>query len=244
MIIHHTMQTRLLNGEPLNYTIIFPSSVKKTMLWLHGYNEQAEQILMQSHLETLAETCHTAIVLPDLPDTYYFDQPWNHCYTERCLISEFLPFIHQTYKLPPAKLTIAGASMGGFGCLLLGSRHPNLFQKIICISGAFILDDLLIGNPEVTGSSSNVSHFQNLFGDFYSLDEDPSRNPFLAASLALQENKLPPVFMACGRNDMLYTRNIRLRDRLLALGADLTWNETDGDHSWNCFNLLLQLFCC
>ena len=130
--------------------------------------------------------------------------------------------------------------MGGFGSLLLGSRNPDIFGKIAWISGAFIIDDLIIGNPEVTGGGHNIVYFQNLFGDIPSLNECPDRNPMSAATRALKLGKLPPIFAGCGRHDMLYSRNIRLRDRLTYLGADIKWMDTEGIHDWICFNRMLE----
>ena len=135
---------------------------------------------------------------------------------------------------------MAGISMGGFGALLLGSRHPELFGRIASLSGAYIINDLLIGNPEVIGSSPNaLTHFQKLFGDIPSLDGDMNRNPEAAAQAALADGSLLPVFLACGKDDMLYSRNRRLLARLENAGADVTWAEAEGSHSWGCFETML-----
>lgn len=242
MIITDSFSTSLLPEHVLNYTIIFPPSCSSCLFWLHGYRERAADILTASNLTAMAYQYQTAVVIPDLPDTYYFDQPWNHCYTEQCFIHEFLPYVQRKYSLPktPAHTFIAGASMGGFGSLLLGSRYPDIFGKIASISGAFILDDLIIGNPEVIGSPNNFTHFQNLFGDIPSLDECKNRNPFVAAIHAIHNTKMPPIFMTCGKYDMLYSRNLNLYNRLNNLGADITWIDAEGEHNWICFNGVLN----
>lgn len=122
--------------------------------------------------------------------------------------------------------------MGGFGSLLLGSHFPDLFRKIVCISGAFILEDIQIGNPEVVGTDpNNVKHFQNIFGDLPALGDSVSRNPAVAACHALEAKQLPPVFLACGTEDLLYPRNVKLRNQLTALGANITWMEGAGNHT-------------
>lgn len=242
MIISDSFTTSLLDTESFQYTVILPPNFSSCLFWLHGYRERSAHILASSHLEALAYQYQIAVILPDLPDTYYFNQPWNHCYTEQCFIYESIPYIRQNYPLPdtPNHTFIAGASMGGFGSLLLGSRYSDIFGKIATISGAFIIDDLLIGNPEVTGGSHNFSHFQNLFGDIPSLDTCTARNPLNTAALALHQKKMPPVFMTCGTNDMLYPRNICLREHLLALGTDLSWLNAQGAHDWKCFDSILE----
>ena len=97
------------------------------------------------------------------------------------------------------------------------------------------MDDLLIGNPEVTGSVSNLAHFQNLFGDIPSLDEDPDRNPVLAAKAAAKTGLMPAVYMTCGTEDLLCTRNRKVCSQLQQAGADVTWTEDAGDHRWDFF---------
>ena len=227
----------------IEYTLILPENCRGLVLWLHGYQERSAQILQHSLVEQLAEQHGLAVAIPDVPDTYYMDQPWTECFTETFLTAEFLPAIRAKYPLPHGTecTAVAGISMGGFGALLLGSRHPELFGRIASVSGAFIIDDLLIGNPEVIGSSPNaITHFQNLFGDIPSLDGDINRNPEAAALYALSERTLPPLFLACGKDDsLLYSRNCSLRIRLENAGADVTWFEADGAHSWICYEKIL-----
>ncbi len=232
MIIADVLQTNLIPGNNVRYSMILPSNVHKTLFWLHGYQERSDQLLQYKEFMQLAEQHHIAVIFPDTPDTYYIDQKWSHCYTEKFLISEFIPHVTEKYQLPAGRnqTFLAGISMGGFGSLLIGSHYPNYFCKIACISGAFIIDDLLIGNPEITGSISNIIHFQNLFGDIPSLAKDHSRNPCLAAQYSVTTDQLSPVYLTCGTNDLLYTRNKKLYHQLLSLGADVTWAETPGNH--------------
>lgn len=241
------IQTDLLNEPTISYCLIQPTEYHKTLYWLHGYKERFSDILSHSQLEQMAEKFQIAIVIPNLPDTYYLDQPWNNCYAEYFFFEEFLSFVQTKHALPAAREAtfIAGISMGGFGSLLYGSHHPEKFGKIACISGAFIIDDLLIGNPEVIGSpEENLTHFQNIFGDIPSLDiyfeESQKRNPLAAALKALEQKQLPPIFMACGKSDLLYTRNVKLREQLMNVGADITWKEASGNHDWRFFNGILE----
>jgi len=227
----------------IQYTLLLPESCCRLVLWLHGYKERAAQILTHPVLEQLAEQYGLAVAIPDVPDTFYLNQPWTGCLTETFLCSEYLPALRAKYSLPvsPSCTAVAGISMGGFGALLLGSHHPELFGRIASVSGAYIIDGILIGNEEIVGKSPNaITHFQNLFGDIPSLDVDRNRNPEAAALYALSERTLPPLFLACGKDDIkLYPRNISLHDRLKEAGADITWAEADGSHTWDCYKKIL-----
>ena len=237
MINKNRIQTALLPERELSYAILRPDICKSTLLWLHGYKERSEELLADPLFKQLAEQYQAAIAFPDVPDAYYLDQWWNDCYTEAFLVREFLPHIAEQYRLPMDRnsLFLGGISMGGFGSLLVGAHNPHLFGKIACISGAFILDDVTMGNPEVVGSLSNISHFKKLFGDIPTLAEDISRNPLRAIEAMENKQTLPPVFLSCGRADLLYQRNAKLYYRLRDLSLDVSWYEAHGDHNWEFF---------
>lgn len=238
MVIKNALQTSLLPMQEITYAIVLPTTCKHTLLWLHGYQERSEDLLTHPLFERLAEIHQTAVVFPDVPDSYYLNQSWNHCYTEDFLIGEFMPYITKQYHLTTARnsMFLAGISMGGFGSLLIGAHNPSLFGKIACISGAFILDDLLIGNPEVVGSLSNMGHFRSLFGDIPSLADDGSRNPLCAIESMENKQILPPVFLSCGTEDLLHKRNAKLHHMMQKLSLDVSWYEASGDHNWDFFH--------
>ena len=43
---------------------------------------------------------------------------------------------------------------------------------------------------------------------------------------------LPKLYMACGEQDGLYAANVRLADKLTALGADIRFEHWTGIHNW------------
>ena len=60
-----------------------------------------------------------------------------------------------------------------------------------------------------------------------------SENDLFAAATALTDPVLRPrIYMWCGTEDFLYSQNMRMRDHLRALGYDLTYEESPGDHQW------------
>lgn len=250
MVIKSELQTSLLPIQTVPYSVVLPTTCVRTLLWLHGYRERSDDLLKHPLFEQLAEIHQTAIVFPDVPDSYYLNQSWNHCYTEDFLIGEFIPYITKQHQLPAARssMFLAGISMGGFGSLLIGAHNSSLFGRIACISGAFILDDLLIGNPEVVGSLSNINHFRNLFGDIPSLADDGTRNPLCAIEAMEDKQSFPAVFLSCGTEDLLYKRNVRLHHRMQELNFDVSWYEASGNHNWDFFHhAILRAFewlCC
>lgn len=239
MIIHDTIHTSLLDLRSISYRIILPSNCRKTVLWLHGRTETSDRLIEHGIFKQMAEEYGIAILFPDVPDNYYLNQTWNsvHCLTEDFLIQEFLPAVTAKYNLPSKhdRLFIAGISMGGFGSLLIGCHHPELFGKIACISGAFIIDDILLSNLEVIGSAANAGYFASLFGDLPSLWDDAERNPWIAAQSVLLTGELPPIYLTCGTSDQLIDANRKMFQRLQSAGTDVTWSDAPGVHKWEFF---------
>ena len=119
MIITDNLQTDLLPGNNVNYSVILPPNCRKTLLWLHGYQERSNRLLQYEEFERLAERHHIAVIFPDTPDTYYINQEWNRCYTEKFLITEFIPQVTAKYQLPAGcnQIFLAGISMDGSDAL-------------------------------------------------------------------------------------------------------------------------------
>lgn len=67
-----------------------------------------------------------------------------------------------------------------------------------------------------------------------------SFNDLFAAAEELPPEKRPPLFMWCGTEDSLLPGNRALRDHLLALGYDLTYAESAGNHAWQWWDLHIQ----
>lgn len=219
------------------FSIIFPSTCKYSCLWLHGFTENSNTIISKSILKNIAEKYCCAIILPDVKDNFYLNQ------TEHYLINEFIPFLQNKYNLltDSSASFIAGISMGGFGSLLLGSAHTTLFNKIVSISGTFIIEGASNGSTDIV-CNLPPSYFLKLFeaehlGYLEPLRTSYVHNPLVRALDALKHSKLPPVFLACGISDeLLYQPNRKIYDSLLHSGGNVTWFEDEGKHNWTFYN--------
>ncbi|GAB4437128.1 MAG: alpha/beta hydrolase-fold protein [Anaerolineae bacterium] len=85
------------------------------------------------------------VVLPDAFTRYGGSQYLNSGATgqyEDYLIEEIVPFVDSHYRTlaEPGYRAIAGKSSGGFGALVQGMRHPDLFGAVACHSGDMYFD--------------------------------------------------------------------------------------------------------
>lgn len=69
----------------------------------------------------------------------------RHDLWDAFLADEFLPFVRA--MAPAGKLTVYGASMGGYHAVNVAARHPDLVDRCIAFSGLFDVHRLLDGDP-------------------------------------------------------------------------------------------------
>src|SRR5690242_7525834 len=105
-------------------------------------NDDAWQPNLTQRLERLyaAGMPHAIFVLPDCFTRYGGSQYLNSSATGRYedyVIDEIIPFVDAHYRtLPaPASRAVAGKSSGGYGALVHGMRHPDVFGAVACHSG-------------------------------------------------------------------------------------------------------------
>jgi enterochelin esterase-like enzyme len=93
------------------------------------------------------------VVMPNgntrLGGGFYLDSPVSGKW-ETYLLSELVPVIDRDFRTvsTPASRGIAGHSMGGFGALRLGMRHPEVFGSVYAMSPCCldVADDIGHGN--------------------------------------------------------------------------------------------------
>lgn len=162
MVEMPVVQSRVLRGNPLGdaasrrLPIILPPGYETSgrrypvIVGLTGFtgkgvmllNEDAWQPNLTQRLERLyAEGMpHAIFVLPDCFTRYGGSQYINSGATGRYedyLIEEIVPYVDQHYRtIPRAEARgVFGKSSGGYGSMIMGMRHPDVFGAIACHSG-------------------------------------------------------------------------------------------------------------
>jgi len=123
--------------------------------------------------------------------------------------------VAQNYITEESKFFIAGLSMGGYGAMRLGSRHPELFSAFSGLS-----------------SITSISEF-SLFVEedltFYEIDRELS----LIDSLIANRNHLKPFRFDCGKDDSLLKFNKKLHSQLQKANIQHNYEEFEGGHNWD-----------
>ena len=129
-----------------------PSTRFPVLYFLHGlfenersWSERGGQQILEG-LRSGGQVGDFIVVLPDAGKTFYVNSLDGHELYEDFFIQELVPYIDGKYRTitKPAARGISGTSMGGYGALHLGMRHPDVFGSASAHSAA-LLDE--IPNP-------------------------------------------------------------------------------------------------
>lgn len=201
----------------------------KTLYLLHGMSDDEGTWMRRTSIERYAEEHGLAVVMPDGGLGWYTDMyrglAWFKFISGElpALCRRFFPILSDKRE----DTYIGGNSMGGYGALKCALRAPRTFSRVISLSGALDAADTAINNTV----PATRRYWEDVFGP--AEDVSGSENDLFAAATALTDPALRPrIYMWCGTEDFLYAQNIRMRDHLRALGYDLMYEESPGDHQW------------
>ena len=201
----------------------------KTLYLLHGMSDDEGTWMRRTSIERYAEEKGLAVVMPDGGLGWYTDMyrglAWFKFISKElpALCRRFFPILSDKRE----DTYIGGNSMGGYGALKCALRAPRTFSRVISLSGALDAADTAINNTV----PATRRYWEDVFGP--AEDVSGSENDLFAAATALTDPALRPrIYMWCGTEDFLYAQNIRMRDHLRALGYDLMYEESPGDHQW------------
>ena len=201
----------------------------KTLYLLHGMSDDEGTWMRRTSIERYAEEKGLAVVMPDGGLGWYTDMyrglAWFKFISRElpALCRRFFPILSDKRE----DTWIGGNSMGGYGALKCALRAPQTFSRVISLSGALDAADTAVNNTV----PATRRYWEDVFGP--AEDVSGSENDLFAAATALTDPALRPrIYMWCGTEDFLYGQNTRMRDHLRALGYDLTYEESPGDHQW------------
>ncbi len=141
----------------------------------------------------------------------------RHIQYENYILNEVIPMT--AAKNPNPFLMSVGCSMGAYHATNIALRHPQLFSKIVALSGRY---DLTL----------KLGMFDDLFSGYYSNTiyyNLPSHYvPNLPEGEQLDRIRNLKVTIACGKEDSFYTNNRQFSETLWGKGIPHDFQEWDG----------------
>lgn len=202
----------------------------RTLYFLTGYSGGALETSHFTNLALYAGLYGIAIILIDGENSFYVDDE-----ARGAKFSQFAgqEIVEATRKLLPLSRKredtfIGGISMGGYGALINGLRYADTFSKVAMLSPALEMHRRNRENPELCPVP--LSELEAAIGTEASF-VGTYKDPLFASRRAIEEKKLPQIFLSCGRQDELaIAPSRRYAQEMEKLGHPITLCELDGKH--------------
>lgn len=245
------LQSTILDAS-IKYSVYLPenyvsdsTSRYDVVYLLHGYGDDNnswndEWMRVSSiinYLESEGSIEPMIYVMPQGFNTYYVNR-YNGQYNYMDMFaSELVPAIDKTLRTKPDRehRAVIGYSMGGYGALILPSKHPELFSVSVPLSMSYRTDPQYISEP----SSGWDNQWGSIFGgrgqvgrarltDYYKL-----HNPFYYFTPETADSYSNiKFFLSCGDDEeQLLIANDTLHVQMRSLGIYHEFRVKDGAHT-------------
>ncbi len=222
-------------GRLKKVTLLVPKQTKRmpVLFLLHGFGGDNSNWVKMTGLTRYVGNMPLLVVMPDGENSWYVNHIGKHGERfEDFITNDLLTYVRSLYSIDTTRVAIAGLSMGGYGALVLGMRHPRLFSFIGALSASL---DIPRGIPDLQ-KNGRVGLRPSLVAAF---GAEPSKlwgeyDPFKLL-VSLPPKNAPYLYLANGIQDDFGDRLLLYRtfaDSARAHGLHYEYRETPGKHDW------------
>lgn len=240
-----------LVGKTLPYIVVLPLDYDQTaarskrypvLYLLHGLTGHYTDWTRRTKLSHYAAQYSLIIVTPEGNNGWYTDSanvPTDKY--ETYILDELIPDVQRRYRTLVTRegRAIAGLSMGGYGAIKFGLKHPEMFAFTASMSSAFgaaSLTEKELKDPGVIRDS--------VLQTFGSADS-PTRaaNDVFKLAREVSTKKIAPLpyfYFDCGTEDFLFSDNRNLASLFVELKIPHEYRQLPGNHSWTYWEAQVQ----
>lgn len=217
--------------------VIIPDDVENkstpVVYLLHGLSDNCSNWLRLTSVERYANRHKVAIIIPEVQRSYYSDMKYGLKYFSY-ITKELVEFASSMFNLPTTrdKTFIAGLSMGGYGALKCGLTYPEQYAGIGAFSAVCDIDD----SVKMKFASIKLNELSAIIGEDLVVPDDCN-----LYKLADKCSASPKILMTCGTSDILYPQNIKFKSHLEDIKMDITYQEWEGDHTWEFWDTSIEM---
>jgi S-formylglutathione hydrolase FrmB len=248
-------------GRKMKYNVVLPANYETSrerypvLYLLHGYSSNYTA-WARLRVPEYARAYELIVVMPDAGNSWYVNwarsEGGQKNRWEDAIVKDLIGHIDATYRTAARRegRAINGLSMGGYGGLMLGLRHPDLFCSIGSESGAVALARdvgrrLKEGQPlrragrepstkpdpriGIAGFSSQAERSPR--GQLFATPEDAAAYDPFALVLRVPRDKLPHIYLDCGTEDRLLQASRDFAKLLMEHKIPFTYSESPGGHT-------------
>jgi endo-1,4-beta-xylanase len=229
-VTHHGYRSASMNVQ-VGYNIWLPPDYETSarrypvVYWLHGRNntESSDQYPVHFLAEGIANGTLPPMIMVFASggsQTNYCDSFDGKYLGETTVIKELIPYIDQHYRTIASRdgRSIQGMSMGGFGCMRLGLKYPDLFSSIVAFAGGF-------RRPEDIGSGGPS------YGEMFNNDPELFRAQHAETLARRNAGKIRgrvAISMYVGNQDPGLANNRRMHEVLVEMRIPHDYREFEG----------------
>ncbi|HEU5413717.1 MAG TPA: alpha/beta hydrolase family protein [Candidatus Angelobacter sp.] len=170
------------------------------------------------------------LVMPEGNESYYVNSATNpQGRYEDYIIKDLISDVEQRFPAAqtPDQRAILGVSMGGFGAVVLGLKHPELFAFVGAMSPAIDVPS----RPFSIKRISQWRHFRAIFGDWKGQHQHEN-DPYVLVRSG-DVSKAPYFFLTCGDKEGLLPANRKFDSLLQQHHFQHEFHVVPGGHDWN-----------
>jgi S-formylglutathione hydrolase FrmB len=209
---------------------------------LHGLSGHYTDWLTRTNIADYASQYRIIVVMPEGNNSWYVDgapvrtasgseRPGDKY--ESYLLQEVLPDVDKRYRTIQSRYgrAVAGLSMGGYGAIKFGVKHPSTFAFAGSMSGALAAASWT--EDEMKSVKAVYDSLPPVFGAAGS-DVRKANDIFqIAQGLpASRVAALPYFYLDSGTEDFFFEVNHRFAELLREKKIPHEYRELPGDHSW------------
>ncbi len=226
-------------GRRVAYNVVLPagygsSGKRYPILWLlHGYGGGKDDWLQRTDLLREIERYPFVVVLPSADNSWYVNAPSDSTAAYEDFVTiDLYSAVVQRFAIDTLRQAIAGLSMGGYGAVMLGLRHPHRYRFAGGLSAALSVASSMGKADSVLwrGTGKSIIKAFGVRGVGSTSEYDPLR-----IFRHVPADSLPYIFLAIGTRDgypSFLPSNRAFTDSLRMYGARYEYHETPGTHSW------------
>jgi len=254
-------------GRETKYMIILPDGYDESedrypvIYLLHGFSQNYTVWPMMGVANYLDTYDDMIIVMPDVGNSWYIN--WAESdgdelnNWEDFIIYDLVHNVDQSFRTYAGRegRAISGLSMGGYGAMVLGLRHPEMFCSIASHSGALgyarnAREALESGAepmrsvapaPDDNPKDSNVPEFIAISGftrqherypngaAFLTVDDCNQYDPFFLIQ-KIPQKLLPHIYLDCGLDDGLLNVSQEFAMQMMQQSLPFTYGQSPGEH--------------
>ena len=248
-------------ARKMKYNIVLPEKYDEStdrypvLYLLHGYSSNYRDWVRMG-VPAYARNYKLIVVMPDAGNSWYVN--WSKSDEgqknnwEDAIIKDLIGHVDGTYRTITDRSgrAINGLSMGGYGGLMLGLRHPDMFCSIGSQSGALTFakryGERMKEAKPAAPSSRKISNEPNKAigienfnsqverspkGQMFATAEDAAAYDPFQIVLKIPADKMPHICIDCGTEDNLLGASQAFMKLMMEHKIPFTYSQSAGAHA-------------